>query len=212
MTFLLIFCRKIIGARYYLKGFEHYYGPLNRTTDYKSPRDKDGHGTHTASTVGGRRVHNVSALGGFARGTASGGAPLARLSIYKVCWPIPGEGKEEGNTCFDEDMLKGMDDAIGDGVDVMSISIGTAKPVAFEEDSLALGALHAVKKNIIVACSAGNSGPAPSTLSNPSPWIITVGASSMDRSFIAELELGNGQKIWVSLCQTFCHIPVLHAE
>ncbi|KAF8377690.1 hypothetical protein HHK36_031074 [Tetracentron sinense] len=45
---------KLIGARYYLKGYEAYYGPLNNTEDYRSPRDHDGHGTHTTSTVGGR--------------------------------------------------------------------------------------------------------------------------------------------------------------
>ncbi|KAL2475125.1 subtilase family protein [Abeliophyllum distichum] len=187
--------KKIIGARYYIKGYEAYYGPLNRTLDYRSPRDKDGHGTHTASTVGGRRVHNVSALGGFARGTASGGAPLVRLAIYKVCWAIPSQGKEDGNTCFMEDMLAAMDDAIADGVDVLSISIGTKDPIPFNEDSIAVGALHAIKKNIVVACSAGNSGPTPATLSNPAPWIITVGASSVDRKFLAPVVLGNGMQI-----------------
>ncbi|CAI9783788.1 unnamed protein product [Fraxinus pennsylvanica] len=187
--------KKIIGARYYIKGYEAHYGPLNRTLDYRSPRDKDGHGTHTASTVGGRRVQNVSALGGFARGTASGGASLIRLAIYKVCWAMPGRGKEEGNTCFMEDMLAAMDDAIGDGVDVLSISIGRKDPVSFNEDGIAIGALHAIKKNIVVACSAGNFGPEPATLSNTAPWIITVGASSIDRKFLAPIVLGNGMKI-----------------
>ncbi|KAL6991314.1 hypothetical protein U1Q18_009431 [Sarracenia purpurea var. burkii] len=187
--------KKIIGARYYLKAYEHYYGPLNTSVDYRSPRDKDGHGTHTASTVGGRRVRNVAALGGFARGTVSGGAPLARLAIYKVCWPIPGQGKEKGNTCFAADMLAGIDDAVGDGVHVLSISIGTNAPTPYVEDGIAIGALHATRKNIVVACSAGNNGPAASTLSNPAPWIITVGASSVDRSFVAPVRLGNGVKI-----------------
>ncbi|KAK4482051.1 hypothetical protein RD792_011603 [Penstemon davidsonii] len=187
--------KKIIGARYYIKGYEAYYGPLNRTLDYLSPRDKDGHGTHTSSTVGGRRVNNVSSIGGFARGTASGGAPLSRLAIYKVCWAIPGEGKENGNTCFEEDMLAALDDAIGDGVDVLSISIGSTQPTPYDEDGIAIGALHAVKRNIVVACSAGNSGPGPSTLSNPAPWIITVGASSVDRKFVAPVLLGSGLKI-----------------
>ncbi|KAE9452456.1 hypothetical protein C3L33_15642, partial [Rhododendron williamsianum] len=187
--------KKLIGARYYLKGYEQYYGPLNTSQEYRSPRDKDGHGTHTSSTVGGRRVSNVSALGGFARGTASGGAPLVHLAMYKVCWPIPGKGKEEGNTCFTEDMLAAIDDAIRDGVNVLSISIGTSKPTNYTEDGIAIGALHAIKKNIVVACSAGNNGPTPSTLSNPAPWIITVGASSVDRAFFAPLVLGNGMKI-----------------
>ncbi|KAL3520116.1 hypothetical protein ACH5RR_018265 [Cinchona calisaya] len=187
--------RKIIGARYYIQAYEKYYGPLNRTTDYLSPRDKDGHGTHTASTVGGRRVHNVAALGGFARGMASGGAPLVRLAIYKACWPVPNHGKENGNTCFSADMLAAIDDAIHDGVDVLSISIGEFEPTPFDQDTIAIGALHAVKKNIITACSAGNSGPAPYTLSNTAPWIITVGASSVDRKFISYVELGNGEKV-----------------
>ncbi|CAN6553279.1 unnamed protein product [Malus baccata var. baccata] len=184
--------RKLIGARYYLKGFEQFYGHLNASEDYRSPRDMDGHGTHTSSTVAGRVVPNTSALGGFALGTASGGAPLARLAIYKVCWAIPGQSKADGNTCFEEDMLAAIDDAIGDGVDVLSISIGTKKPVNYTNDGIAIGALHATKKNIVVACSAGNNGPAPSTLSNPAPWIITVGASSLDRAFVAPVVLGNG--------------------
>ncbi|KAF5796243.1 putative cucumisin [Helianthus annuus] len=50
----------------------------------------DGHGTHKASTGGGRGVPNASSLGGFSRGTAFGGAPMARLAIYKVCWPVKG--------------------------------------------------------------------------------------------------------------------------
>ncbi|KAJ6979360.1 subtilisin-like protease SBT5.6 [Populus alba x Populus x berolinensis] len=189
------FNKKIIGARYYIKGFENYYGPLNRTEDSRSPRDKDGHGTHTASTAVGSRVKNAAALGGFARGTATGGAPLAHLAIYKVCWAIPNQEKAEGNTCFEEDMLAAIDDAIGDGVHVMSISIGTREPTPLKEDGIAIGAFHALKKNIVVACSAGNGGPAPSTLSNPSPWVITVGASGVDRAFFGPLVLGNGMKI-----------------
>ncbi|KAK9268011.1 hypothetical protein L1049_010450 [Liquidambar formosana] len=187
--------RKLIGARYYLKGYEHFYGTLNTTNDYRSPRDKDGHGTHTASTVGGRRVPNTSALGGFAYGTASGGAPLARLAIYKVCWPIPGHSKVDGNTCFAEDMLAALDDAIADGVHVLSISIGTKEPTPLTDDGIAIGAFHATKRNIVVACSAGNNGPTPSTLSNTAPWIITVGASSVDRDFVAPVVLGNGIKV-----------------
>ncbi|KAL6567334.1 hypothetical protein OROGR_001002 [Orobanche gracilis] len=187
--------KKIIGARYYIKGYEAYYGPLNRTLDYYSPRDMDGHGTHTSSTVAGRRVKNASTLGAFASGTASGGAPLSRLAIYKVCWAVPGQGKEDGNTCFEEDMLAAIDDAISDGVDVLSISIGTASPTPFDQDGIAIGALHAAKKNIIVACSAGNSGPAPATLSNSAPWIITVGASSVDRIFLSPVVLGNSVRI-----------------
>lgn len=189
--------RKVIGARYYIKGFEAFYGALNKTEDYLSARDKDGHGTHTASTVGGRVVDKASALGGFAAGSASGGAPLARLAIYKVCWAKPGKSKADGNTCFMEDMLAAMDDAVADGVHVISISIGTNDPVGYADDGIAIGALHALKRNVVVAASAGNNGPRASTLSNPAPWIITVGASSVDRQFVAPLVLGNGLRVEV---------------
>lgn len=180
-----------------MDGYETAFGPLNEEEDYKSARDKDGHGTHTSSIVAGRAVPNVSAIGGFASGTASGGAPLARLAIYKACWPIKGKSKHEGNVCTDIDMLKAIDDAIGDGVDVLSISIGFKTPISYEEDVIAKGALHAVKNNIVVVCSAGNSGPFPKSLSNPAPWIITVGASTVDRSFLAPIKLSNGTIIEV---------------
>lgn len=187
---LFIF-RKIIGARFYSKQYEQIYGPINTTTEYRSPRDGHGHGTHTASTIGGRRVSNVSALGGFANGTVSGGAPLVRLAIYKVCWKLPAASSEAA-VCPEADILSAFDDAIGDGVDIISVSIGgnTSKPYA--QDGIAIGALSALKQNIVVVCSAGNSGPTPYSVTNVAPWIITVGASSIDRIFPASVLLGNG--------------------
>lgn len=157
----------------------------------RSPRDVNGHGTHTASTVGGRRVPNAASIGGIGNGTASGGAPLVRLAIYKVCWPVPRQSGEEA-VCLDDDLLAAFDDAIADGVGVISVSIGTGSGRPYAEDGIAVGALHAVRSNIVVACSAGNSGPIPFTVSNVAPWIITVGASSIDRVFSSPLQLGNG--------------------
>ncbi|KAK7306427.1 hypothetical protein VNO77_44366 [Canavalia gladiata] len=187
--------RKIIGARYYLQGYETAFGPLNETEDYKSGRDKDGHGSHTSSTVAGRAVSNASAIGGYASGTATGGAPLARLAIYKACWPFKGKSKSLGNVCANIDILKAIDDAIADGVDVINISIGFNSPLSYDNDLVAKGALHAMKNNIVVVCSAGNSGPSPQSLSNPAPWIITVGASTVDRTFLAPIKLRNGTSI-----------------
>uniref|UniRef100_A0A0A8Y3K2 Subtilisin-like protease SBT5.6 n=1 Tax=Arundo donax TaxID=35708 RepID=A0A0A8Y3K2_ARUDO len=188
--------RKIIGARYYLKAYEASYNALNTTYAFRSPRDHDGHGTHTASTVAGRTVPGVSALGGFAAGTASGGAPLARLAIYKVCWPIPGPNPNIEDTCFEADMLAAMDDAVGDGVDVMSVSIGsTGNPLRFADDGIAVGALHAARRGVVVVCSGGNSGPKPATVSNLGPWMLTVGASSIDRAFDSAVKLGDGMVI-----------------
>ncbi|XVF69150.1 hypothetical protein PTKIN_Ptkin11bG0057800 [Pterospermum kingtungense] len=177
--------RKIIGARFYFKGFEAENGPLeslNRTF-FRSARDSDGHGTHTASTIAGSFVANASFFG-MARGTARGGAPGARLAIYKACW---------FNLCSDADILNAMDDAISDGVDILSLSLGPNPPQpSYFEDATSIGAFHAFQKGVLVSASAGNS-IFPGTATNVAPWILTVAASSVDRIFNSNIYLGNSR-------------------
>ncbi|KAL5219967.1 hypothetical protein ABZP36_024680 [Zizania latifolia] len=93
-------------------------------------------------------------------------------------------------------MLAAIDDAVGDGVDVMSVSIGSVgKPLPLVDDGIAVGALHAAMRGVVVVCSGGNSGPSPATVSNLAPWLLTVGASSIDRAFISPIKLGNGMVV-----------------
>lgn len=84
-----------------------------------------------------------------------------------------------------------MDQAISDGVDVMSLSLALGHTPLFK-DIMAIAALSAIEKGIVVVSSAGNDGPDASTIYNGAPWIMTVSAGTMDRSYIATLELGNG--------------------
>ncbi|KAF3341509.1 subtilisin-like protease SBT5.3 [Carex littledalei] len=158
----------------------HIYegAPLN--ISFQTPRDTDGHGTHTLSTAGGTFVANASFFG-HGRGTAKGGSPYARLAAYKVCWS-PG--------CFGADILAAFDAAISDGVHVISMSVGGI-PTDYFKDSIAIGSFHAVKNGIKVICSGGNSGPTAGTVSNLAPWIFTVAASTMDREFPAYVSFGN---------------------
>jgi subtilisin family serine protease len=167
-------CRKLIGARYFNKGYASAAGVLN--VSMNTPRDMDGHGTHTLSTAAGSPVAGASVFG-FGNGTASGGSPRARVAAYRVCFP-PINGSE----CFDADILAAFDAAIHDGVHVLSLSLG-GDPSNFFDDGIAIGSFHAVRRGIAVVCSAGNSGPGLGTASNLAPWIFTAGASTMDREF-----------------------------
>ncbi|KAM1762962.1 hypothetical protein TB1_005439 [Malus domestica] len=179
--------RKLIGTRYFNKGYAAYAGvPVKSSLN--SARDHEGHGSHTLSTAGGNFVPGANVFG-LGNGTAKGGSPKARVAAYKVCWP-PINGSE----CFDADIMAAFDAAIHDGVDVLSISLG-GDPSDYFSDGVSIGAFHAVKNGIVVVCSAGNSGPAAGTVSNVAPWMITVGASTLDREFETMIELRNGMRL-----------------
>ncbi|CAK9150113.1 unnamed protein product [Ilex paraguariensis] len=174
--------RKIIGARAYHRGYEAGLGkPME---EIKSPRDIEGHGTHTASTAAGSVVANASFYQ-YAKGEARGMAIKARIAAYKICWR---------SGCYDSDILAAMDQAITDGVHVISLSVGaTGHAPEYDHDSIAIGAFRAAEHGVLVSCSAGNSGPDPYTVVNIAPWILTVGASTIDREFPADVILGDGR-------------------
>nr|GMD96379.1 subtilisin-like protease SBT1.7 [Ipomoea batatas] len=72
---------------------------------------------------------------------------------------------------------------------------GTMTAMAeYYSDPIAIGAFAATSRGIFVSCSAGNSGPFPESLSNPAPWIATIGAGTIDRKFPGYISIGNGKK------------------
>ncbi|KAG9447731.1 hypothetical protein H6P81_013859 [Aristolochia fimbriata] len=180
--------RKLIGARFYSKGHRASSSPPPpppAMTEYVSPRDAHGHGTHTSSTAAGNAVPGASVFG-LGAGEARGVAPGAHIAMYKVCW---------FTGCYSSDILAGMDDAIRDGVDVLSLSLG-GFPLPFYADSIAIGGFRATERGISVVCAAGNNGPIPNSVANEAPWLTTVGASSLDRKFPAVVRLGDGQLLY----------------
>ncbi|XP_050385216.1 subtilisin-like protease SBT4.3 [Argentina anserina] len=172
--------KKLIGAR--------FYGSL-----YDSARDDEGHGTHTASTAAGNTVNDVSFYG-LAQGTARGGVPSARIAAYKVCG-IEG--------CPTDAILAAFDDAIADGVDIITISLGSPDVALLQNDPIAIGAFHAMTKGILTSNSAGNSGPTASKVASVAPWILTAAASSSDRRIIDKVILGNGKTLVGASVNTF---------
>ncbi|CAA0842582.1 Subtilisin-like protease SBT1.2 [Striga hermonthica] len=114
-------------------------------------------------------------------------APQAHLAIYRVCI---------SRFCRESNIMVGLDAAIKDGVDILSISLGSSSGGSpFYDDAIAVGTFAADAKGILVSFAAGNSEPLASTMDNDAPWSLTVGASKIDRRFPATAKLGNGVEL-----------------
>lgn len=170
---------KLIGARYYGDTFASVYDIQTELGEFLSPRDADGHGSHTASTAAGNEGV-VAMRNGAELGVMSGIAPRARVAAYKVCWNsdyTTPEGDDQAG-CFPADSMAAIDQAVEDGVDVLNFSIGGSRTDLTYPSTAAM--LRAADAGVFVAVSAGNSGPATQTIGTPAPWVTTVGASTYD--------------------------------
>ncbi|KAK9123810.1 hypothetical protein Sjap_013412 [Stephania japonica] len=174
------FLGKIIGARFY-------------TDDENNARDTAGHGSHTASTAAGNLVKQASFFG-VAEGNARGAVPLSRIAVYKACSP---------NGCRSDGILSAFDDAISDGVDILSVSLGSRTTLKLEEDAVAIGSFHAMQHGILTSNSAGNNGPSQATTASIAPWLFSVAASTTDRRIIDKVLLGDNTTLMGSAVNGF---------
>lgn len=161
---------KVIVARSYVR-------LLGRDPD-ASARDREGHGTAVAMIAAG--VRNAGPLA-----TITGVAPRAYLGNYKV-FGTPGFNDETS----DDVLLKAMDDAVADGMDIISLSLGTELAPRWSDDPLVQAVELAAKAGVLVVAAAGNNGPDPNTICSPAtaPSAIAVGATTNDRTFAGSLE------------------------
>ena len=164
---------KLIGARYFIAGAESS-GPID-TGEFRSARDVDGHGTHTATTAAGIKVD--ASIFGTLIGGIEGIAPRARVAVYKACWLRPGDVRASCNT---SDLANAIDTAVADGVDIINYSVGSSMLEIIAPDDVAL--MNATKAGVLAVVAAGNDGPGPATVGSPAggPWAITVAASSRE--------------------------------
>ncbi len=164
---------KLIGARWFIDGALET-GPIDED-EIRSPRDADGHGTHTATTAAGNRTD--ASIFGTAIGDIEGMAPKARVAAYKACWLRPGDTRASCNT---SDLANAIDTAVADGVDIISYSVGSSLARTTAPDDIAL--MAATKAGILAVVAAGNEGPNLGTIGSPGggPWAITTAASSRD--------------------------------
>ena len=179
--------QKLIGARYYNEAWGGNAAlEEERPWEFMSPRDYNGHGTHTSSTAGG---NNGVATTGPASvfGRVSGIAPRARVAMYKALWST-----EDGSTASGQsaDLVAAIDQAVADGVDVINYSISGSRTNFLDPAEVAF--LFAADAGVFVSASAGNSGPAAGTVAHPSPWIATVAAGTHNRDGRGSVTLGNG--------------------
>lgn len=174
---------KLIGARYFGDSFSSQYDIQYVLGEFDSPRDADGHGSHTASTAGGNE--NINAvLSGVSAGVVSGIAPRARIAAYKACWNsdyVSPEGNKERG-CFYGDTMAAIDAAVIDGVDVINYSIGGSRTDLTIPSTTAM--LNATAAGVFVSVSAGNEGPDAETVGTPAPWVTSVAASTYDGTSI----------------------------
>ena len=162
------------------------YASLFETRDPDtSARDRVGHGTGTAMAAAG--VMNTGPLA-----TISGVAPKAWLGSYKI-FGTPGVN----DTTNDAALLKAIDDAVADGMDVINLSLGSLEAARPADDLEVQAIERASALGVTVVVVAGNDGPNPDTIDSPgtAPSAITVGAAKNDRMFAASASVAGGAPV-----------------
>jgi hypothetical protein len=179
---------KVIVARSYVStlaaGSSSSNPAVDSTPDDTTPRDRQGHGTFNAIIAAGNTTTTpaVSSTGGQV--TITGMAPKAWLGNYKVGGS---PGVDEFPT--DQTLIAAVNDAVKDGMDVISCSIGGAAVSDAASDPVAQAFQNATKSAVVVV-AAGDSGgdsynsgyqyPGFNTIISPgnAPDTISVGATT----------------------------------
>ncbi|MDT0343397.1 S8 family serine peptidase [Streptomyces litchfieldiae] len=127
--------------------------------------DHDGHGTHVASTAAGTGAHSG--------GTYTGVAPGAELLNGKVL--------DDAGSGFESDIIEGMEWAVAQGADVVSMSLGGFATAEIDPMEEAVNTLSAESDTLFVI-AAGNNGPGAATIASPGTADAALTLGAVDKS------------------------------
>ncbi|HWE53306.1 MAG TPA: S8 family serine peptidase [Bryobacteraceae bacterium] len=196
---------KVIVARSYVAMEATGSSPSNpaadSTPDDYSARDRVGHGTAVATAAAGNTATGAVTINGM--------APKAWLGSYKIAG-----SPSVNDSAFDDAFIQALDDAVSDGMDVVTTSFGGPAFTAPTDtgaacgnstgvpcDPLAYAFEQAASKGTVVLAAAGNEGeggfygtgnyPMYNTINSPAdaPSVIAVGAASNTHGFDPDVEL-----------------------
>ena len=142
-----------------------------------NPLDCFGHGSHTAGTATGFGVTSAgttfhgpydAAIPGRSFTIGPGVAPLADLYAVRVF----------GCAGSSNVVVDGIDWAVAHGMQVISMSLGS--DFGNEDDADAEASENAVNAGIVVVASAGNAGPIPYVVGDPSTGEKAISVAAVD--------------------------------
>jgi len=154
-------------------------------------KDNNGHGSHVASIAAGNVLNRT--IYSTVSANFSGVAPHANLITYRVCYE--GEPPDpDGGGCPNSLIIKAIDQAVEDGVDVLNLSLGSDPHSPWLPGDIPTAFLNARKAGIFSATSAGNEGPHGGTIGSPgnAPWMAAVGNATSNRMFGRYLQQMSG--------------------
>lgn len=120
-----------------------------------------------------------------------------RIAVYKVL--------DKDGTGTMSDTVAAINQAVKDGVHVISLSLGFSAPVGTHTlpNIFEMTILGAVKAGVHVVHAARNAGSKPSSIVSYGPWLTSVGATTMDRSYSAYLYTNDGRGSHVNISNPY---------
>ena len=162
---------KIISARYFGELVDSSPSDDRPTTSRPATA---GHGAHTAGTAAGNAGVPVTG-----RTAISGQYSASHRGVDRRLQGALEGGRAPRQRRDTSDIGQAIDSAVTDGVDVINYSVGGTLVRAPRRTRLRWLSCPAASAGVFCRRSAGNTGPAASTMDNTQPWVTTVAASTV---------------------------------